>query len=68
MTFQEKKEKIRKDQDREQDVYSQNKYYNELMAKGKRLITLIEKRKDSRNSELKKFLKEVDKLVDRWEK
>ena len=67
MSFEEKKEKIRKDQEREQDVYSQNKYYNELLAKGKRLITLIEKRKDSRNSELKKFLKEVDKLVDRWE-
>ena len=63
----EKKEKIRQDMEREQDIYSQNRYYNELMEKGKRLIRLIEKKKDARNSELKKILKEVDKLVDRWE-
>ncbi|MBR0461836.1 MAG: MBL fold metallo-hydrolase [Erysipelotrichaceae bacterium] len=64
---QQKKEKIRQDQDREQDVYSQNKYYNELMEKGQKLIRLIEKRKNARNNELKKFLKEVSKLVSRWD-
>ena len=37
------------------------------MEKGKKLLRLIEKRKDAKNSELKKFLKEVDKLVDRWD-
>ncbi|MBR4462558.1 MAG: MBL fold metallo-hydrolase [Erysipelotrichaceae bacterium] len=63
----EKKEKIQEDLDREQDTYTQNKIYNELMEKGKKLLRLIEKRKDARNSELKKFLKEVDKLVDRWD-
>ena len=63
----EKKEKIKEDQNREQDTYSQNKYYNELMEKGKKLLKLIEKRKDARNSELKKFLKEVTKLVNRWD-
>ena len=67
LTAEEKKEKIKEDQNREQDTYSQNKYYNELMEKGKKLIRLIEKRKDAKNSELKKFLKEVDKLVDRWD-
>ena len=66
-TAKEKKEQIEEDLDREQDTYSQNKYYNELMTKGKKLIRLIEKRKNARNSELKKFLKEVDKLVDRWD-
>ena len=67
LNAEEKKEKIKQDQEREQDTYSQNKYYNELMNKGKKLIRLIEKRKDAKNSELKKFLKEVDKLVDRWD-
>ncbi len=62
----EKQEKIEEDRNREQDTYSQNKYYNELMNKGQKLIRLIEKRKNAKNSELKKFLKEVDKLVDRW--
>ena len=63
----EKKEKILEDKNREQDTYSQNRYYNELLEKGKKLLKLIEKRKDARNSELKRFLKEVDRLVDRWE-
>ncbi len=63
----EKQEKIEEDRNREQDTYSQNKYYNELMNKGQKLIRLIEKRKNAKNSELKKFLKEVDKLVDRWD-
>ncbi|MBR5340386.1 MAG: MBL fold metallo-hydrolase [Erysipelotrichaceae bacterium] len=67
LTPKEKQEKIREDINREQDTYTQNKYYNELMEKGQKLIRLIEKRKDARNSELKKFLKEVDKLVDRWD-
>ncbi|MBR2578464.1 MAG: hypothetical protein IKE38_05975 [Erysipelotrichaceae bacterium] len=62
----EKKEKIKQDQEREQDTYSQNKYYNELMEKGQKLIRLIEKRKNAKNSELKKFLKELSKLVSRW--
>ena len=62
-----KKEKILEDKNREQDTYSQNKYYNELLEKGKKLLKLIEKRKDARNSELKRFLKEVDRLVDRWD-
>ena len=64
---EEKEELIREDQNREQDTYSQNKYYNELMEKGQKLIRLIEKRKDARNSELKKFLKELSKLVSRWD-
>ena len=64
---EEKEELIREDQNREQDTYSQNKYYNELMEKGQKLIRLIEKRKDARNSELKKFLKELSKLVNRWD-
>lgn len=67
LSAQEKKEKIEEDKNREQDVYSQNQYYNELMQKGQRLIRLIEKRKDAKNSELKKFLKEVTKLVSRWD-
>ncbi|MBQ6478999.1 MAG: MBL fold metallo-hydrolase [Erysipelotrichaceae bacterium] len=67
LTAQEKKEKIKEDKKREQDTYSQNKYYNELMEKGKKLIRLIEKRKNARNSELKRFLKEVDRVVDRWD-
>ena len=58
---------IRKDQEREQDTYSQNKYYNELMEKGQKLVRLIEKRKNAKNSELKKFLKELSKLVNRWD-
>ncbi len=67
LSAEEKKEEIRKDQEREQDTYSQNKYYNELMEKGQKLIRLIEKHKNAKNSELKKFLKEVDKLVSRWD-
>ena len=67
LSAEEKKEEIRQDQEREQDTYSQNKYYSELMEKGKKLIRLIEKRKDAKNSELKKFLKEVSKLVSRWD-
>ncbi|MCR4634460.1 MAG: hypothetical protein K5648_10080, partial [Erysipelotrichaceae bacterium] len=64
---EEKKAKIEEDKNREQDTYSQNRYYNQLMEKGKKLIRLIEKRKDAKNSELKRFLKEVDRLVDRWD-
>ena len=67
LTASEKQEKIKEDKNREQDIYSQNKYYNELMEKGKKLIRLIEKRKDAKNNELKKFLKEVSKLVSRWD-
>ncbi len=67
LSVEEKKETIRVDQNKEQDTYSQNRYYNELMAKGQKLIRLIEKRKDARNSELKKMLKEVDRLIDRWD-
>ena len=63
----EKKEKIEKDKNREQDIYSQNQYFNELVEKGNKLMRLIEKRKDAKNSELKKFLKEVTKLVNRWD-
>ena len=67
LTGKEKKEKIEEDKNKEQDVYSQNKYFNELMEKGQKLIRLIEKRKDAKNNELKKFLKEVSKLVNRWD-
>ena len=67
LNAKEKKEKIEADKNREQDVYSQNKYFNELMEKGQKLIRLIEKRKDAKNNELKKFLKEVSKLVSRWD-
>ncbi len=67
LTAAEKQEQIRNDQNREQDTYTQNRYYNELLEKGKKLLRLIEKHKDSRNSELKRFLKEVDRVVDRWD-
>lgn len=67
VSAEEKEEQIRTDQSREQDTYSQNKYYNELMEKGKKLLRLIEKRKNAKNSELKRFLKEVEKLVSRWD-
>ncbi len=67
LTEAEKKEKILEDQNREQDTYTQNKIYNELMEKGKKLLRQIEKRKNAKNSELKKFLKEVDRLTDRWD-
>ncbi len=62
-----KKEKIRKDKNKEQDVFTQNKYYNELLQKGNKLLRLIERRKNARNSELKRFLKEVNRLVQRWD-
>lgn len=67
LNAEEREEQIRQDQNREQDIYTQNKYYNELIKKGYRLIHLIEKRKDAKNKELEKFLKELDRLVDRWE-
>lgn len=67
LSGEEKKSAIRQDQEREQNTYSQNRYYNELMEKGKKLITLIEKKKNAKNSELKKFLKELSKLVSRWD-
>ena len=67
LSAQQKKEKIEADKNKEQDIYSQNKYFNELMEKGQKLIRLIEKRKDAKNNELKKFLKEVSKLVSRWD-
>ena len=67
VTAEEKQEQIREDQAREQDTAGQNEYYAELMAKGQQLIRLIEKRKKARNSELKKFLKELTKLVKRWD-
>ncbi|MCR5794530.1 MAG: MBL fold metallo-hydrolase [Solobacterium sp.] len=64
---EEKKEVIRQDRNEEQDVCTRNRYFNELMEKGRKLIRLIEKRKDAKNSELKKFLKEIDRLIDRWD-
>jgi metallo-beta-lactamase family protein len=65
---EEKKESIRKEPAKERDFsYGDNKYYDELMEKGKKLIRLIEKRKNAKNSELKKFLKELSKLVSRWD-
>ena len=67
LSTEEKEEQIRTDQDREQDTYSQNRYYNELMEQGKKLLRLIEKRKNAKNRELKRFLKEVEKLVGRWD-
>ncbi|MBR3227600.1 MAG: MBL fold metallo-hydrolase [Erysipelotrichaceae bacterium] len=67
LTVAQKKEKICRDQNREQDVHSQNRYFNELMDQGKKLLRLIEKRKDARNSELKRFLKEVKRVVERWD-
>ena len=67
LTAAEKQEKIKEDKNREQDTYTQNKYYNELMEKAQKLIRLIEKRKNAKNSELKRFLKEVDRVVDRWD-
>lgn len=67
LSAEEKKEMIRQDREKEQDTYSQNIYYNELMEKGQKLLRLIEKRKNAKNSELKKFLKELSKLVSRWD-
>ena len=67
LTAAEKQEKIKEDKNREQDTYTQNKYYTELMEKAQKLIRLIEKRKNAKNSELKRFLKEVDRIVDRWD-
>ncbi len=65
---EEKKENIRKEPAKDRDFsYGDNKYYDELMEKGKKLIRLIEKRKNAKNSELKKFLKELSKLVSRWD-
>lgn len=67
LTPSQKKEKIKEDKNKEQDTYSQNKYFNELKEKGNRLMELIDKRKDAKNNELKKFLKEVSRLVSRWD-
>ncbi|MBQ1356824.1 MAG: hypothetical protein IIY72_10115, partial [Solobacterium sp.] len=67
VSAEEKQEQIRQDQAREQDTAGQNAYYAELIAKGQKLIRLIEKRKNAKNSELKKFLKELSKLVSRWD-
>lgn len=67
LSDEEKKEQIKKDQAREQDTYSQNRYYNELLEKGQKLLRLIEKKKNAKNSELKKFVKELTKLVNRWD-
>ncbi len=65
---EEKKENTREEPTKERDFsYGDNKYYDELMEKGKKLIRLIEKRKNAKNSELKKFLKELSKLVSRWD-
>ncbi|MBR3310968.1 MAG: MBL fold metallo-hydrolase [Solobacterium sp.] len=65
---EEKKKNTRKEPAKERDFsYGDNKYYDELMEKGKKLIRLIEKRKNAKNSELKKFLKELSKLVSRWD-
>ena len=65
--LQREQEQIRQDQAREQDTAGQNAYYAELIAKGQKLIRLIEKRKNAKNSELNKFLKELSKLVSRWD-
>ena len=67
VSAEEKQEQIRQDQAREQDTAGQNAYYAELIAKGQKLIRLIEKRKNAKNSELKKFLKELSKLISRWD-
>ena len=67
LTAAEKKEKIKEDKNREQDTYAQNRYYSELMEKGQKLVRLIEKRKNAKNSELKRFLKEVERIVNRWD-
>ena len=62
---EEKKEVIR--EEKEKNVTSDNRYYNELMEKGRKLIRLIERRSDAKSSELKKFIKEIDKLISRWD-
>ena len=67
LSASEKQEKIKEDKNREQDTYAQNRYYSELMEKGQKLIRLIEKRKNAKNSELKRFLKEVERVVNRWD-
>ncbi len=67
MTSSEKKAQIVEDQAKEQDTQGQNRYYSELLEKGKKLLRLIEKKRNAKNSELKRFLKEVDRLVDRWD-
>ncbi|MDO5120761.1 MAG: MBL fold metallo-hydrolase RNA specificity domain-containing protein, partial [Erysipelotrichaceae bacterium] len=55
------------EKEKEQDIYSQNQYYNELMEQGKKLMRLIEKKKNARNSELKRLLKEVKRITERWD-
>ncbi len=65
MSGEEKKEVIR--EEKEKNVTSDNRYYNELMEKGRKLIRLIERRSDAKSSELKKFIKEIDKLISRWD-
>ncbi len=65
LSGEEKKEVIR--EEKERNVSSDNRYYNELMEKGRKLIRLIERRSDAKSSELKKFIKEIDKLISRWD-
>ncbi|HCK89054.1 MAG TPA: MBL fold hydrolase, partial [Erysipelotrichaceae bacterium] len=65
LSGEEKKEVIR--EEKERNVTSDNRYYNELMEKGRKLIRLIERRSDAKSSELKKFIKEIDKLISRWD-
>jgi metallo-beta-lactamase family protein len=62
---EEKKEVIR--EEKERNVTSDNRYYNELLEKGRKLIRLIERRSNAKSSELKKFIKEIDKLISRWD-
>ena len=62
-----KEELKEREKEKEQDIYSQNRYYNELMEQGQKLLRLIEKKKNARNSELKRLLKEVRRITDRWD-
>ncbi len=67
LSGEEKKEMIRADREKEQDIAGQNKYYRELQEKGKELLRIIEKKKNAKNRELKKFLEELSRFVRRWE-
>ena len=55
--------------ERERFDYDLQEQMNVLEAKTdlSKLIRLIEKRKNAKNSELKRFLKEVERVVNRWD-
>ncbi len=59
--------KTSKKQKKQKKERGSNRYYEELLEKGQKLNRLIEKRKDASNNELKKFLKELDRLIGRWD-